>query len=97
MEIGNKEIRNAGEPAAARNNEPNEAENAESTGAAPSELESARWSVVSFEGVAMSNLNYAEAAKWLEKLSGQKISGLCIVTDEAAARHADGDEGERQK
>lgn len=50
------------------------------------ELELANWSVITFEGVAVSNLTYAEARDWLGKLNGQKISGLCIVTDEAAAR-----------
>ena len=52
------------------------------------ELELANWSVITFEGVAVSNLTYAEAREWLDKLNGQKISGLCIVTDEAAARMA---------
>ncbi|MGI8493771.1 MAG: hypothetical protein ACR2L1_00475 [Pyrinomonadaceae bacterium] len=52
------------------------------------ELELANWSVITFEGVAVSGLTYEEARKWLGKLSEQKISGLCIVTDEAAARMA---------
>lgn len=51
-----------------------------------SELTAPRWSVVTFESVAVSGLSYAEAAKWMDKLSKQKISGLCIITDEAAAR-----------
>lgn len=51
-----------------------------------SELKLPRWSIVTFEGVAMSGLDYEEALKWLEKLDQQKISGLCIVTDDAAAR-----------
>lgn len=50
------------------------------------ELELPCWSIVSFEGVAMSGLTYDEARKWIEKLNEQNISGLCIVTDEAAAR-----------
>jgi hypothetical protein len=53
-----------------------------------SELEMPHWSIVSFEGVAMSNLPYNEARKWLEKLNEQNISGLCVVTDDAAARMA---------
>ncbi len=52
------------------------------------ELELANWSVITFEGVAVSSLTYEEARKWLGKLSRQKISGLCIVTDKAAARVA---------
>lgn len=53
------------------------------------EMDTPEWSVVSFEGVAVSNLTYTEAREWIEKLDRQKISGLCIVTDEAAARLAD--------
>ena len=49
-----------------------------------SELTIPGWSIVSFEGVAMSGLSYEEASGWMEKLDRQKISGLCIVTDEAA-------------
>jgi hypothetical protein len=51
-----------------------------------SELGEPRWSVVSFESVAVHGLPYAEARNWLEKLQKQDIAGLCIVTDEAAAR-----------
>jgi hypothetical protein len=31
-------------------------------------------------------LTYADAKTWLEKLQKQNVSGLCVVTDEAAAR-----------
>jgi hypothetical protein len=51
-----------------------------------SELNEPRWSVVSFESVAVRNLTYDEAKKWLEKLKEQNVSGLCVVTDEAAER-----------
>lgn len=50
------------------------------------ELNEPRWSVVSFESIAVSGLPYDEAKKWLAKLEKQKVAGLCIVTDEAAAR-----------
>ena len=50
------------------------------------ELAEPRWSVVSFESVAVHGLSYTEARNWLEKLQKQNIAGLCIVTDEAAAR-----------
>lgn len=43
------------------------------------------WSVVSMEECAASGLNYEEAAKLVQKMSGS-ISGLCIVTDQAAGR-----------
>ncbi|HXG84583.1 MAG TPA: hypothetical protein VNI84_11200 [Pyrinomonadaceae bacterium] len=52
----------------------------------PSEINAPRWSVVSFEKCVAKNLIYAEAVEKLEHLQMQKISGLCIVTDEAAAR-----------
>ena len=51
-----------------------------------SELALPRWSIVTFEGVAMSGLSYDEARELLGKLQKQNISGLCIVTEEAAAR-----------
>lgn len=50
------------------------------------ELAAPRWSVVSFETTAASGLTYDEASKILRELNRQKISGLCIVTDESAAR-----------
>ncbi len=52
----------------------------------PSELNQLHWSVVSFESCLAGNLIYEEAAKKLEQLAAEKIAGLCIVTDEAAAR-----------
>lgn len=52
----------------------------------PSEINEPRWSVVSFERRAAQNLTYAEAVEKLNELARQKVSGLCIITDEAAAR-----------
>lgn len=52
----------------------------------PSELTLPQWSVISFEDVAAGGLSYDEAAKLMAELRQQKISGLCIITDEAAAR-----------
>jgi hypothetical protein len=51
-----------------------------------SELNEACWSVVTFENCAASNLTYEEAVEKLKKLEAEKISGLCIITDEAAQR-----------
>jgi hypothetical protein len=51
-----------------------------------SELEMPIWSVVTFEKTTASGLTYDAAAEKLEKLKSEKVSGLCIVTDEAAAR-----------
>lgn len=50
------------------------------------ELEMPIWSVITFDEVAVSNLTYNDAAEMLEKLKAEKVSGLCVVTDEAAAR-----------
>ena len=52
------------------------------------ELSEPRWSVVSFDNCEASNLTYEQAARKLSELAAQKVSGLCIVTDEAAARIA---------
>jgi len=51
-----------------------------------SEMDEPRWSVVSFEKRAAQNLTYAEAVEKLKQLAAQKVSGLCIITDDAAAR-----------
>ena len=53
---------------------------------AKSELNEPRWSVVTFERRAAKNLTYAQAAQKLRELADEKISGLCIVTDEAAEK-----------
>ncbi|MEO6590188.1 MAG: hypothetical protein ABIP06_12895 [Pyrinomonadaceae bacterium] len=50
-----------------------------------SELDAPMWSVVTFEKCAAKGLTYAEASEKLQKLKSEKVSGLCIVTDEAAA------------
>jgi len=52
------------------------------------ELREALWSVVSFEKCEAGGLTYSEAEQKLSELEAQKVSGLCIVTDEAAARIA---------
>jgi hypothetical protein len=51
-----------------------------------SELSESRWSVISFERCEASGLTYNQAAERLTELEKQKVTGLCIVTDEAAAR-----------
>lgn len=52
----------------------------------PCELRESRWSVVSFEKLEAGNLTYPQAEQKLAELQNKKVSGLCIVTDEAAAR-----------
>lgn len=51
-----------------------------------SDLEEASWSVVSFERVEAAGLTYGEAYELMSKLDAEKVSGLCLITDAAAAR-----------
>ncbi len=51
-----------------------------------SELEDARWSVVSFDQREAGGLNYVQAEKVMSEMDSLGVTGLCIVTDEAAER-----------
>lgn len=51
-------------------------------------LRERHWSVISERGREASGIDYAEAARLTRQLAGEKISGLCVVTDEAAQRLA---------
>lgn len=51
-----------------------------------SELNEAHWAVISERGVEASGLSYDDAVRLRRELDGEKIYGLCIVTDKAAAR-----------
>ncbi len=55
-----------------------------------SEINAPLWSVVSFEKRVAKNLTYAEAAKKMKNLAAKKVAGLCVVTDESAARISNG-------
>ncbi len=50
-----------------------------------SEFDAPRWAVINFEKCVASGLDYEQAAKLVQEMSGS-ASGLCIVTDEAAHR-----------
>ncbi len=50
-----------------------------------SELNERRWAVLSERGCEDSGLSYAEAAAAVARLRGERISGLCVITDAAAA------------
>ena len=52
------------------------------------ELREHFWSVVSFDKSEANGLTYTEAEQKLAELAAHKVSGLCIITDEAAARIA---------
>lgn len=51
-----------------------------------SELSERRWAVQSERGSEAAGLTYEEAAALVRRLRGEDVSGLCVVTDEAA-RH----------
>ena len=53
-----------------------------------SELEIPRWAVLSFDKVEAGNLSYSDARSLLTDLDAKGITGLCIVTDQTAARLA---------
>ena len=50
------------------------------------ELDEPLWSVVSFDKMEAGGLTYAKAAGLINELDARGVTGLCIVTDEAAAR-----------
>lgn len=51
-----------------------------------SELEEPRWAVISFERTEAAGLTFWQASRRMEELDSQGVAGLCIVTDDAAAR-----------
>jgi hypothetical protein len=50
-----------------------------------SELRERRWAVLSERGCEDSSLSYEEAAGLVARLKAERVSGLCVVTDAAAA------------
>ena len=56
--------------------------------ASPNELRLPIWSVISFEKPETGGLTYAQAEEKMRELEKQDVSGLCIVTDDVAARIA---------
>jgi hypothetical protein len=50
------------------------------------DLDKSSWSLVSFETVEAGGLTYLQAVKLRSELHAIGISGLCIVTDDAASR-----------
>jgi len=50
------------------------------------ELDEPRWSVVSFQGIEAGGLAYYQASALVHELDSHGVAGLCLVTDEAAAR-----------
>ena len=67
--------------------EPNESQTGENAAEILfSELAALCWSVVSFDKCEANHLTYKQAEEKLRELRAQKVSGLCIVTDDAAER-----------
>lgn len=50
------------------------------------ELDEPRWSVVSFERKEAAGLTYEQATRLMRELDSRRVTGLCLVTDETAAR-----------
>lgn len=58
-----------------------------------SELAGKHWAVISARGCEAMSLAYTEAVQYAGKLRGEKISGLCVITDAAAHRLSQTHEG----
>jgi hypothetical protein len=50
------------------------------------ELDQPHWAVVSFDQVEATGLTYPQAVEKMRELDANDVAGLCIVTDDAAAR-----------
>ena len=51
-----------------------------------SELSEQRWAVLSERGCEATGMTYAEAAEMMRALVREKVSGVSVITDEAARR-----------
>lgn len=69
-----------------KENQVDREESASAEESVSSELNEPRWAVVSFETCAAKDLTYKEAERLLKKLDAEKVSGLCVVTNEVAER-----------
>ena len=50
-----------------------------------SELKERLWAVLSERGCEEAGLNYEEASGLVARLRGERVSGLCVITEAAAA------------
>lgn len=50
------------------------------------ELTENLWAVISERGCEADGLLHAEAARLARRLTGEKVSGVCVVTNDAAGR-----------
>jgi hypothetical protein len=51
-----------------------------------SELKERRWAVLSERGREQAGLSYEEASGLVARLRGERVRGLCVISDEAASR-----------
>jgi hypothetical protein len=51
-----------------------------------SELNEERWAVISERGDEARGLKHGDAVRLLRRLAGESVRGLCVVTNDAAAR-----------
>ena len=50
------------------------------------ELDEKRWAVISERGCEATRVVHAEALELVRRLKGEKLSGLCVITEQAASR-----------
>lgn len=62
-----------------------------------SELTEARWAVLSERDCEATGLSYAQAVELMRSLQREKVSGLSIITDDAARRVAPGNNPSQQR
>lgn len=86
MKTENEENIKLNKAAIAQKEKTSSAQKVDSHEGLSSELELPRWSVITYESVEASGLSYNKALRRIKKLDKKGISGLCIVSDEAAAR-----------
>lgn len=60
----------------------------ESQMVAINELEEPQWAVISFDRCEAGNLTYQAAVQLFSELEERGVTGLCVVTDQTAARLA---------
>jgi hypothetical protein len=50
------------------------------------ELDEKRWALMSERGCEATRVSRAEAVELMRRLRGEKVSGLCVITEHAASR-----------
>jgi len=50
------------------------------------ELDEKRWAVISERGCEATRIAYTEALELVRRLKGETLSGVCVITEQAASR-----------